>query len=79
MAAREPWRPHMEPDREFNPYSATGDESDARARPDAIQDPAEDTAPLQGSKDLTDEDSLDDVIAAVNDRGDDLSDRELDE
>jgi len=66
------WRPAVEGDREFNPFASTGFSGDGRTqfgqsaveRP-AIRDAAEDTAPLEGSKDLSDADSLRDVVAAA--------------
>lgn len=64
------WRPHVETEREFNPFASTGASGDARTLFDgdpkepAIRNAAEGTAPLEGSKDLSDADSLQHVQAA---------------
>jgi hypothetical protein len=60
MSDRKPWQPHLDSEPEANPF-ANRTQRDGRSV--KIQNPNEDTAPLQGTKDLSDEDSLDDVIA----------------
>lgn len=62
MTSREPWKPHMERQAEFNPFDTTP-KDDALKRAPKIRNAEEDTAPLQGTKDLSDADSLEDVIA----------------
>jgi hypothetical protein len=62
MTSREPWQPHIERQSEFNPFDTTPKDN-APNRASKIRNAEEDTAPLQGSKDLSDADSLEDVIA----------------
>jgi hypothetical protein len=64
MTDRKPWRPKGDEQPELNPFvnSHSGDRLDN----DEINDPEVDSAPLQGSHDLSDEDSLEDVIADSN-------------
>lgn len=64
---REPWTPRVDELQEFNPFSSTGPDGDALLHSPKIRDPEKDTAPLQGSKDLSDSDSLNDVIADAAD------------
>jgi hypothetical protein len=70
MAANEPWRPTVDTQTELNPF-ANSDGASSDGRKDSILDSPQirdasiDTAPLQGSKDLSDEDSLDDVVAGA--------------
>jgi hypothetical protein len=61
MTDRKPWQPHLDSEPEANPF-ANRTQGDGRFV-NKIRDATQDTAPLQGSKDLSDEDSLDDVIA----------------
>jgi hypothetical protein len=68
-APREPWKPRVEEQQEFNPFSPPGDDRDALLHSPKINDASQDTSPLQGSKDLSDPDSLDDVIADANESG----------
>jgi hypothetical protein len=66
------WRPHIDTEPEFNPFASTGAWGDGRTQfqdsatelPE-IRDATEDTAPLEGSRDLSDADSLEDVVAAA--------------
>ncbi|HTV78888.1 MAG TPA: hypothetical protein VMF03_11560 [Steroidobacteraceae bacterium] len=60
MTDEKPWYPNLEKSKEFREHTnpALGDDPPLRL-PDATAD----TAPLQGSKDLSDPDSLEDVIA----------------
>jgi hypothetical protein len=64
MAPRKPWRPTVDSSqKELNPFAnPVSDREGVLDTPDLV-DAAEDSAPLQGSKDLSDEDSLVDVIA----------------
>ncbi|HEX4377437.1 MAG TPA: hypothetical protein VHZ99_09840 [Steroidobacteraceae bacterium] len=61
MAERKPWQPKGDNQKELNPF--VNAHSEDRLDNDEINDPAVDSAPLQGSRDLSDEDSLEDVIA----------------
>jgi hypothetical protein len=60
MSEKQPWSPTIEKSKDFQDHQnpALGDDPPLR-----IPDATEDTAPLQGSKDLSDPDSLEDVIA----------------
>jgi hypothetical protein len=61
MSANKPWSPKIDSDPLFNPFTPPdGDKSNSTP---TLLDPEEDTAPLQGTKDLSDPDSLEDVIA----------------
>jgi hypothetical protein len=64
MSENKPWYPNLEEAKEFTDHTnpALGNEPPLR-----IPMANEDTAPLQGSKDLSDEDSLEDVVAASYD------------
>ena len=57
------WRPRIERPAEFNPFEALGSDDYLRNAPRLRS--REDTAPLQGTKDVSDSDSLEDVIAAT--------------
>jgi hypothetical protein len=63
MSPRKPWQPRVDPDTELNPFHNGASDADNPLDNPQIQDPEEDSAPLQGSKDLSDDDSLEDVIA----------------
>lgn len=60
----EAWRPHVDSEPEFNPFASSGASGDGRthfgenAAEAAIRDATENTAPLEGTRDLTDADSL---------------------
>jgi len=56
--AKEPWQPRVEEEPEFNAFTNEHCPADDEPLPDELPDPGEDTAPLQGSRDLTDEDSV---------------------
>jgi hypothetical protein len=60
MSEKQPWSPTIEKSKDFQDHRnpSVGDDPPLR-----IPDANEDTAPLQGSKDLSDPDSLEDVIA----------------
>lgn len=62
MTSREPWQPHMDQQSEFNPFDTTPKEGAPNSAL-RLRKAQEDTAPLQGTKDLSDSDSLEDVIA----------------
>lgn len=55
------WRPHIERAVEFNPFEAVAGDDHLKNVPKLRS--REDTAPLQGTRDLSDVDSLEDVIA----------------
>ncbi len=55
------WRPRIERALVFNPFQALGRDDYLRNSPRLRS--SEDTAPLQGTRDLSDADSLEDVIA----------------
>jgi hypothetical protein len=61
MSSQKPWTPHIEGQPLLHPFaSPEGDKS----RPSLeLRDPQEDTAPLQGTQDISDADSLQDVVA----------------
>lgn len=66
------WRPHITTGPLFNPFASTGVSGDGRTQfgengevSPALRDASEDTAPLQGTKDLSDVDSLQDVAVAA--------------
>jgi len=63
MSGRKPWTPTIDHQPEFNPFGTVIDENNALSKPPELRDAAEDTAPLQGTRDLSDADSLEDVIA----------------
>jgi len=61
MSERKPWYPNLENAKDFQEHTNPGVSS--TDPPLRMPLPDEDTAPLQGSKDLSDPDSLEDVIA----------------
>jgi hypothetical protein len=61
MSERKPWQPRLESEPEANAF-ANRPQGDGSFK-NKLRLPEEDTAPLQGSKDISDDDSLDDVIA----------------
>jgi hypothetical protein len=64
MSSRKPhWEPKIERAREFNPFAKVDAYKGPFTEARDLEPPMEDTAPLQGSKDLSDQDSLQDVIA----------------
>ncbi len=58
-----PWEPKIERAREFNPFTKVDADKGPFTETRDLERLEEDTAPLQGSKDLSDKDSLQDVIA----------------
>jgi len=68
MTPRKPWQPKVESEAELNPFANHTTERDGLLNTPEVSDPEEDSSPLEGSKDLSDEDSLVDVIADSTDR-----------
>jgi hypothetical protein len=61
MSSQKPWAPRIEGQSLLNPFeSPGGDKSYGSVE---IRDPAQDTGPLQGTRDISSVDSLEDVIA----------------
>jgi hypothetical protein len=61
MSDPKPWQPSLDSEPELNAFAnRTQGEPSFKTK---VRDPEEDTAPLQGSKDLSDDDSLVDVEA----------------
>jgi hypothetical protein len=56
------WRPRIERVKEFNPFEALAAEDEYLMNAPKLRS-KDDTAPLQGTKDVSDADSLEDVIA----------------
>jgi hypothetical protein len=63
MSSRKPWEPTIERNPEFNPFAKVDARKGPYTEKRELQRFEDDTAPLQGSKDVSDEDSLQDVIA----------------
>jgi hypothetical protein len=61
MAERKPWQPSLDTEPDANPFANRTQGEGLFVK--KVQDPQEDSAPLQGSKDISDDDSLLDVIA----------------
>lgn len=61
MTSHKPWSPDIDAEPLLHPFTAPeGDQSRSATK---LRDPEQDTAPLQGTKDISDADSLQDVIA----------------
>lgn len=61
MSSHKPWSPDMDGPTPLHPFApAEGDKGRGTLR---LRDPEQDTAPLQGTRDISDKDSLEDVIA----------------
>jgi hypothetical protein len=59
-AAKQPWRPRIDDGREgLNSFAHVDPDGASPLASPQLRDANEDTAPLQGSKDRSDEDSLD--------------------
>lgn len=76
----EPWVPRIDTQPDFNPFAniETPARSPGATLPAAtnvpdIRDPQFDTTPLQGTRDLSDPDSLTDVIAESRCKGEDIA------
>ena len=54
----EAWRPRVENQRELHGFEGKTPEADSILESPQIRDPEEDTAPLQGTNDRSDDDSL---------------------
>ena len=67
MTTRKPWQPKIEGEPELNPFANHTAERDGLLNTPEVSDPEEDSSPLEGSKDLSDDDSLEDVIADSKD------------
>ena len=67
MSSHKPWTPDIDGEPLLHPFgSPDGD----RSRPTLkLRDPEQDTAPLQGTKDVSDADSLEDVRADAEEKG----------
>jgi len=63
MANREGWRPRVENLPEFNPFQSPDSTKGPLLDTPKLRDAAEESSPLQGTKDLSDDDSLDDVVS----------------
>jgi len=64
MSDPKPWQPSLETESELNAFAnRTQGEGTFKNK---VRDPEEDTAPLEGSKDLSDDDSLVDVVAEAS-------------
>lgn len=57
----EAWRPRVDSERVLHGFQNETPEADSILERPEVRDPEEDTAPLQGSKDRSDEDSLEDT------------------
>lgn len=55
------WRPRVDSERVLHGFSNETPEADSILESPQVRDPANDTAPLQGSKDRSDEDSMEDI------------------
>jgi hypothetical protein len=61
MSSHKPWSPDIDGSTPLHPFApAEGGQNRSTLR---LRDPEQDTAPLQGTKDLSDTDSLQDVVA----------------
>ena len=67
MTTRKPWQPKVDSEPELNPFANHTAKRDGLLNTPEVSDPEEDSSPLQGSKDLSDDDSLEDVIADSKD------------
>jgi hypothetical protein len=66
MSSNKPWAPDIDGEPLLHPFGAPeGDQSRGTLK---LRDPEQDTAPLQGTKDLSDADSLRDVIADAEEK-----------
>jgi hypothetical protein len=63
MSPRKPWQPRIDAESELNPFANGASDRDALLQTPELVDPDDDSSPLQGSHDLSDQDSLEDVIA----------------
>ena len=64
--SQKPWSPDMEGQPLLHPFGAPeGDKSRGTLK---LRDPEQDTAPLQGTKDISDADALEDVRADAEEK-----------
>lgn len=61
MSSDKPWSPDIDSQPLLHPFASP--DGDKSRRTLKLDDPEQDTAPLQGTKDISDADSLEDVIA----------------
>jgi hypothetical protein len=61
MSSHKPWSPDIDGQPLLHPFGSPDGDKSRRAL--KLEDPEHDTAPLQGTKDISDADSLEDVIA----------------
>ena len=57
----EAWRPRVDTERVLHGFQGDTPEADSILESPEVRDPEEDTAPLQGSKDRSDDDSMEDI------------------
>jgi len=57
----EAWRPRVDSERVLHGFQNETPEADSILESPEVRDPEEDTAPLQGSKDRSDKDSMEDI------------------
>jgi hypothetical protein len=57
----EAWRPRVDRERVLHGFTNETPEADSILESPQVRDPDDDTAPLQGSKDRSDEDSMEDI------------------
>jgi hypothetical protein len=58
---QEPWRPRVDSERVLHGFQSDSPEADSILESPELRDPEEDTAPLQGTKDRSDDDSMEDI------------------
>ena len=63
MSSNKSWEPRIDSEGPFNPFAPVDGDKGPYAGSPQLRNPEEDTGPLQGSKDISDTDSLEDVIA----------------
>jgi len=57
----EAWRPRVDSERVLHGFANETPEADSILESPQVRDPDKDTAPLQGSKDRSDDDSMEDI------------------
>jgi len=66
MSSHKPWSPDIDGSSPLHPFApADGGTNRSTLK---LRDPEEDTAPLQGTKDISDADSLEDVVADAEEK-----------
>jgi hypothetical protein len=66
MSSNKVWEPKIDSEGPFNPFSPVDGDKGPFAGSPQLRNPEEDTGPLQGSKDISDTDSLEDVIVGAH-------------